>query len=139
MEDLQDSALPAALARGGGREAFTDAGQVLKLISAQVGAFGQDAINLSTTAIRSSSDATYTSLEHTLTDLVIARDSVSGPLAAQLEAAVKCDPAAAQRGRPTDPDLSQQLRSLAAQGRTVLDRMERELDGAESLIEDDDR
>jgi hypothetical protein len=119
-------ALPAGLSHGNGRDAFVEAGQVLKQINAPVGAFGQASIGLSTTAIKSNSDATYSALEQVLTDLVNARDAAAGPLAQQLDVAATCSSNAAAHGRPSDPNLTGKLMSLAAQGRAVLDRMQRE-------------
>jgi hypothetical protein len=105
---------------------FVEAGGVLKEINAPGGAFGQAAIGLSTTAIKSDSDATYSALEPALTDLVNARDAVAGPSAQQLDVAATCGSNLAAHGRPSDPNLTGKLTSLAAQGRVVLDRIQRE-------------
>ena len=90
LEDLEDAALtPSAREE---RSRLTELGRVLKQINAPVGIFGQAAIQVSTTAIRSD-DRVYTALSNALQAVVAQRDRVAGQIEAQLTASLACSSA----------------------------------------------
>ncbi len=110
LEDLLPSAVPSSLRLH--RGVFTQLAQVYSQLNAPVGEFGLDTLEISTTALASTSagDATYASLESELANFGAQRDA----LAAQIFAALD---GAEFNGQTIDV---QQAQSLIAQGQSLL-------------------
>jgi hypothetical protein len=115
IEDLDSSVLPDS-ARDA-RDVLVNLGRTFKRINAPVGAFGRDAISVSTTAIKGDA-ATYSSLEDQLQNLVTRRDELANSIEAQLDRVPGCSGFAAD-------DASGNLERLNARGREILQDMRR--------------
>ncbi len=104
-EELQDSALPAALSASAN---FIPLAQVFKQINAPVGQLALASLVVSTRALRSNAagDATYNQLENQLTSITSQRDGLAAQMIALFEGA-------AFNGQPIDQQQAQQLISQA--------------------------
>ncbi len=123
VEDLNASALPDSVqdARG----AVTALGRTFKQLNAPVGLFGRDAIQVSTTAIKSDA-AGYTALESQLQNLVTERDTLAGSIEAQLDKIPGCGGFAANSGEDDRGSSTVgSLQRLNAQGHALLNKMRR--------------
>jgi hypothetical protein len=92
IEDMTDAALPPALQSGGlGRASYLHTAQLYKQLNAPVGAFALATLQLSTSALASSSpsDSTYNNIEQLLVALGNARDATTEALHQKLENALQ--------------------------------------------------
>ncbi len=112
FEVAYDWAVPQTLRAH--RETLLRLAQVFKQINAPVGELGLASLKISTTALRSGSeadDSTYTSLENQLASFATQRDALAAQMSAALEGA-------AFNGQAID---EQQAQSLIDQGNALLD------------------
>lgn len=95
VEDLDSSALPAALQHGASRALFPLLASVYKQIDAPVAELGMTTLAASTKAL-AGDDATYASIEGVIASLTAERDAVAADIAAALDGAEF-------QGQPLDP------------------------------------
>ena len=123
VEDLTASSLPDSVqdARG----AVTALGRTFKQLNAPVGLFGRDAIQVSTTAIRSDAPG-YAALEAQLQNLVTERDTLAVSIEAELDKIPGCAGFAASKGDDDHRNSTvASLQRLNAHGHALLNKMRR--------------